>query len=495
MIKSFYLGVLLSTGLLLSFFAKSPIEKLPKKKVLAHWSQIIGNTQDVKDKLPLQIVGRFVINNKEHCKNFILEAVSVEESSKPIVPTSRNLEGNDSNFKIKLCQFEMDSNWKQARLLKKEGTTVLATFPGPYSVGRQHRDSLQIVGIGDTGCRKKNCDGEKNKSFRQVVKDIIEKTPNADFAVHVGDYRYYKGDDFLDAWAEWELEFFEPAQPLLSKMPMIFTRGNHEQCRGGKKPKPDQYGQRWYQFFEPTTSATIQSCKAETASIGEPWYVDVAVKNTSDGKLGKQQRLVMIDNSPDQTHYEDAYYQQEILPTMTKNFKKAIGWSDGYATWWVMHKPLWYYPKKGKDEKPNKNKETKLSLFKALADMNRLEQGICDNEPCNIDAILSGHLHMYQFVDFPKRHWPNQYVLGHGGVDMKVKPNKNGVLENKSLGFVIPTAQTGQPEVGPYHADIELIYKKSGFLVWTFASPKSGNSTDWSAINCLEGEANCRQIK
>ena len=160
-----------------------------------------------------------------------------------------------------------------------------------------------------------------------------------------------------------------------------------------------------------------------------------------------------------------------------------------------MHKPLWYYPKKGREEKPNKNKETKRSLFKALVEMNRLEQGICAAEPCNIDAILSGHLHMYQFVEFPKGHWPDQYVLGHGGVDMKIRPKKAGIIENKTLGYVIPTSQTGKPEQGPYQADIELIYKKSGFLVWTYTQPTAGNASGWSAINCLEGDGNCRQIK
>lgn len=84
--------------------------------------------------------------------------------------------------------------------------------------------------------------------------------------------------------------------------------------------------------------------------------------------------------------------------------------------------------------------------------------------------------------------------LFYGGVDMKIKPDKKGVLENKSLGFVIPTSQTGQPEVGPYHADIELIYKKSGFLVWTYAKPTERNPSGWSAINCLEGERKCRTI-
>jgi len=322
-----------------------------------------------------------VINEEQECQDFIVEPIAVGESSRPIMPTSRNFAGKDPNFKIKLCQFEMGSNWKQARLLKKKDTTLLVTFPGPYPVGRQHKDSLQIVGIGDTGCRKKNCEGKRNLSFKGVIKNIIKKTPHPDFAVHVGDYRYFEGKDFNDAWYEWELEFFGPAQPLFDRTPVIFTRGNHEQCKGKDKvkdkPKPDQYGQRWYQFFEPTTAAEIHSCQPETASIGEPWYVDVAVKNTSNGELGKQQRLVMIDNSSDETHYQATYYENTILPTMKEYFKKAIEWSDGQATWWVMHKPLWYYPKKGREEKPNKNKETKRSLFKALVEMNRLEQGIC----------------------------------------------------------------------------------------------------------------------
>lgn len=78
---------------------------------------------------------------------------------------------------------------------------------------------------------------------------------------------------------------------------------------------------------------------------------------------------------------------------------------------------------------------------------------------------------------------------------MKIRPKKAGIIENKTLGFVIPTSQTGKPEQGPYQADIELIYKKSGFLIWTYAQPTAGNASGWSAINCLEGDGNCRQIK
>lgn len=500
MIKTLYLGLIILGSLLLtSFNVKDSNNPYKNKEILAHWSQIIGNSNDGKDKLALKIVARFVINDTQHCKDFIIEPEAANESAKPIIPTSRNFAETEADFKVKLCQFEMGSNWKSAKLFKTGKTINLATFPGPYQVGRRHQDSLQIVGIGDTGCRRKNCEGKKNEAFRKVIKDIIEKTPNPDFAVHVGDYRYYEGKDFNDAWEEWVLEFFGPAQPLLNTTPIVFTRGNHEQCKGKDKvkdkPKPDQYGKRWYQFFEPTTAAEIHSCLPETASIGEPWYFDVAVKKTTDGQLGKQHRLVMIDNSSDETHYNKTYYTEKILPTMTKNFKQALAWSDGHATWWMMHKPLWYYPKKGKEEKANKNKETKLALFKALTDMNRLEKGICDTEPCNIDAILSGHLHMYQFVEFPKAHWPDQYVLGHGGVDMKIKPKKNGVLEKKTLGFVIPKSQTGKPELGPYEADIELIYKKSGFLVWTYTKSTEQNPSGWSAINCLEGEQNCRTIK
>ena len=493
------ISIIMGSLLWISFIDSQPVNKQTTATILAYWSQIIGNgTEHAKDKLPVKMVGRFVINDGADCSEFIIEPIAVDESVQPIIPTPRNFTEKDANFKIKLCQFEMGSNWKQAKL-KKEGTTIMATFPGPYNVGRRHKDRLQIVGIGDTGCRDLDCAGQSNKNFTQVIKNLVKKTPNPDFGVHVGDYRYLKGVDFSDAWDEWYLEFFQPAQPLLNTTPMIFVRGNHEQCVGNKAQKPDQYGRRWYQFFEPTVATKIHSCDATTASINDPWYVDVAIKNTSDGQLGEQHRLVVIDNSSDETHYGKRTFKEKIIPEMAKNFEQAIGWSDEAASvWWVMHKPLWYKPKGKEKPKKNqiikKNRETKLALFNnVLQKLNRLDKGICKTEPCNIKAILSGHLHMYQYVDFTNDDWPDQYVLGHGGVDMNKNKKKEKNKKNKK--FKLTKDQAGGRDLPAYDVDINLIYEKSGFLVWTQTKAKSTTSTSWSAINCLDGETDCRRIK
>lgn len=84
----------------------------------------------------------------------------------------------------------MFADWESAVLIKNGNSTSLDTFPGPYEIGRKHKDEIVAIGFGDTGTRVDSIKNGKNVCFTKVVADMLKSVSNPDFAVHVGDFRY-----------------------------------------------------------------------------------------------------------------------------------------------------------------------------------------------------------------------------------------------------------------------------------------------------------------
>lgn len=438
--------------------------------VLAHWSQIVGNSSSTQDVLPLQLMARFIVEGSgQSCSAFALTPSSyLATPTPPTAATTRSVTPADTAFAITVCQFEMYADWMHADLTAQGQTQVLATFPGPYTIGRKNKDQLVAFGIGDTGCRASDCDAYQgvNVAFKHVVEAMVNEKVAPDFAVHVGDYRYYHETTAPDAWYKWYMEFFRPAQPLLDTTPIALIRGNHEECDGNEGY---WYGTRWYQFFEPTTSAQVTSCPAGTARLDPPWAFDVGVK-TDSNTVHWPQRLVMVDNSPDRWNYTNF---DSVVTHMGTNFQTALTLSAGHDTWWLMHKPLWSYPNR------YASTGTQNALLEALGDTQNISQTLCPNATCNPQAVMAGHVHMYQQVDFHDLDWPIQYILGHGGVRPLTGSNKT----NASYPFATPDGQH------TFTGTINLIYGQNGFLKWTRSLNSLHTPSGWLAENCLLGQS------
>lgn len=453
---------------------KGPITVATKPmKVLANWSQIVGNSISLKDTFPLQLMARFIVEGDNvDCQQFYLTPKATTGTpTKATAATTRSLP-SDTAFSITVCQFEMFADWMEATLFQKNQSTALATFPGPYQVGRQHKDAIQAVGIGDTGCRASDCDadGGVNTKFKNVIQDVLKSTTNPDFVLHVGDFRYYNENSHPDSWHKWYMEFFRPAQPLLDLTPMAFIRGNHEECQGYEGY---WYGERWYQFFEPTTSSIVASCVGNTASLGAPWFFDVAAKNTSSTKASWPHRIVMIDNSPDKKNFAPQYFDS-VLEEMATNFKTALQYSQGRDSWWVMHQPLWNFPNK------YSSKPSQQALLRALGDTTNMVNGLCDGTLCNPLAIMSGHAHMYQLVDFHKKNWPIQYVLGHGGVH-----TLNSGTDSSKTPYDFDAPKPYDRTIGPFKGWVSKIYHQNGFLIWNRNQNSAQFPSGWKTQNCM----------
>jgi hypothetical protein len=102
----------------------------------------------------------------------------------------------------------------------------------------------RILVLGDTGCRIKggtvqDCNDPAKWPFPHIAAVAAKLRP--DLVIHVGDYLYRetacptdnagcKGSPSGDDWPAWAADFFTPAAPLLAASPIVFVRGNHEEC-------------------------------------------------------------------------------------------------------------------------------------------------------------------------------------------------------------------------------------------------------------------------
>ena len=277
------------------------------------------------------------------------------------------------------------------------------------------------IGLGDTGCRASDCqaDNQKNTRFANVIQEVLAQAPTPDFVVHVGDYRYYNENLETDAWWKWNIEFFRPAQPLLDVAPIALSRGNHEECDG---EEGYWYGERWYQFFEATTSDAVTPCPSGGLALNPTWSFDVALKTMATSAT-LPHRVVMIGNSPDPKNFGCQHYSPTsssceqfhgVVEKMAEHFSLAIEQSAAFAAnysdssvWWAMHKPLWNYPNKY----ASGGTEDAMAMALGNAPNQKISKTLCPRGKCLPSAIMAGHAHMYQRSVFDPVTWPPQYVL------------------------------------------------------------------------------------
>ncbi len=234
----------------------------------------------------------------------------------------------------------------------------------------------KILLIGDTGCRVKYvlmqaCNDPKAWPFHQIAQSAAAMGP--DLVVHLGDYHYREtvcapfnkgcaGSPSGDNWATWRAEFFEPAGDLLTRAPFVFVRGNHELCA--------RAGAGWTRFIDPYPFAPDQGCRSKEP----PYLVDL------DGVA-----LLAMDVSDADENTPDAeaaaFYKTQFVAAEAVKGPVFI----------AMHKPIWIYG---------------ANQTLALAARNVI--------PANVQAILSGHRHVFEVVSY-ESDLPAQIVAGNGG--------------------------------------------------------------------------------
>ncbi|WEF31631.1 metallophosphoesterase family protein [Pseudoduganella chitinolytica] len=313
-------------------------------------------------------------------------------------------------------------------------------------------EARRIVVIGDTGCRLKKadnafqaCNDPEQAPFGTVAAAAAAWGP--DLVVHVGDYHYREnpcpdgnagcaGSPWGYGWDTWRADFFQPAAPLLRAAPWIVVRGNHESCVRG--------GQGWWRFLDPRPLVPARDCNVAA---------DDAVGDYSDPyavPLAPDTQLLVVDTAattwrglkPGNTGYEryrDAYPKVAALAARTPYNLLAN-----------------HHPILGFGADLDKNGQRYLQLGdKGLQD----SFGAVDPLllPANVQALLSGHVHLWEQVSFSSPH-PSQFVAGFSGTaeatvplpddPMAVQPAPGAVIDAFSSwvgGFGFMTMERDGP--------------------------------------------------
>ena len=298
----------------------------------------------------------------------------------------------------------------------------------------------KILIIGDTGCRMKSSGGENNYQacndpeqwpFKAIAEIAAAQAP--DLVIHVGDYHYREtacpagnagcqGSPYGFSWSSWEPDFFAPGQELLAAAPWILLRGDHETC--------DRGGQGWWRLLDPLPPQAKQDCNDpaddDTGNYSEPYAVPFA-----DDMLFIVFDSAVVGNKaldPNETQYQKYAAQ----------FAKAFALSAARPhAFFMNHQPILGY---NSDLTPTARpgNEALQSILKAIVPDVLF--------PPNVEAVLSGHVHMLQIVSFATPQ-PPIFIAGNGGTklvpDFTKFPADNTPLPGAVVASLLSTATFG----------------------------------------------------
>ena len=267
----------------------------------------------------------------------------------------------------------------------------------------------RILVLGDTGCRIKGsalqaCNDPKQWPFPVLAAAAARLKP--DLIVHLGDYLYREnacpagdagcaGTPFGDNWPTWNADFFAPAAPLLSVAPVVFVRGNHEDCQ--------RAGFGWIRMLAPNAFDSAAPCADHIAPYAVP--------------LGGFGLIVMDDaNAPDTSVDASAVpaYQSEIgaLSSLTE------------PVWLLTHRPIW-----GAVSGPLGIPAGGNATLIAALDRRPF--------PSAVKLMLAGHIHTFEAINYDAKA-PPQIVAGNGGDNLDQTPaDLRGTIFQGSSGVSV----------------------------------------------------------
>ena len=259
-----------------------------------------------------------------------------------------------------------------------------------------------IVVFGDTGCRMKggeqqNCGDLANWPFARIARSIAHVHP--DVAIHVGDYYYRENNcapgiqGCINYWGDtsmsWVADWFVPAAPIFARVPLLLSRGNHEDCKRG--------GAGWYRYLEPSAAT----------ACADPVPVD---EGTMPYAVAFDRlRVVMLDSASDASDTpadpaRTAYYQRAL------DAAAALG--GGGEGWIVTHRPPY----------ANANMTAVLKAKPA--------------EFAPFTLVLAGHVHDFATANLTG--FPPLIVNGEGGDDLDEAGTVGEFINGNGYAFASP---------------------------------------------------------
>ena len=248
-----------------------------------------------------------------------------------------------------------------------------------------------ILVLGDTGCRIQGetaqaCNDPRAWPFAGLSAAAVALKP--DLILHLGDYLYREsscpkgnagcaGSPHGDNWQSWNADLFAPAAPLLAAAPIIFVRGNHEDC--------DRAGAGYLRLLGP--DSWNGACN--------PHLLPYEVK--LDGTA-----IAVLDDSA----APDTSIDQAGLPAYADDLA-ALGKFG--PVWLALHRPIW-----GLISGPLNIPIGGNATMIAAAGSSLI--------PKDVALMLSGHIHTFEAINYDHG-VPPQIVAGHGGDNLDATPS------------------------------------------------------------------------
>ena len=291
------------------------------------------------------------------------------------------------------------------------GARAVRASVGGHTLALPKPDPRRIVVIGDSGCRLKRadsifqaCNDRDAWPFADVTAAAAAMHP--DLVVHVGDYHYREtacpagnagcmGSPWGYGWDAWNADFFAPAKKLLEAAPWIVVRGNHESC--------NRAGQGWWRLLDPRPIVADRDCNDPandaTGDFSEPYAVPIAA----------DMQLIVFDSSRVGLAALDP--ADPMYRTYTAQFARVLSLARrraGLHTLFVDHHPILGFAP-NPTTRPTGVYPGNGSLQSVLRPLNGESLF-----PREIDALLSGHVHLFEAVSYATAQ-PAQMIAGNGG--------------------------------------------------------------------------------
>lgn len=272
----------------------------------------------------------------------------------------------------------------------------------------------RIAVIGDTGCRVQDgmtpqaCNDPAAWPFpglasavseligwitgrpqQRYLSDLASSVAalDPDLIIHVGDYLYRydpcpEGDAGCAGspsgfnWETIAADYFAPAAPMFAKAPLALTRGNHESCSTA--------GEVWSRFLDPLPYDPTCSNYSEVYAI----------------EVGGLTLLMLDSSNAMDTVMESqvALYRQQFA---------RLHELAGPRSFLVTHRPLWGVA----------NSAPKGSPEQLMVENVTLQASSGNELPSSVEAVLSGHVHVYQLLGFDPPRAP-QMIVGNSGTSL-----------------------------------------------------------------------------
>jgi hypothetical protein len=313
----------------------------------------------------------------------------------PLRPTkSVAAEAKPSAFPVLVCERPLPAGAARASV-------------GGHTLPLLRHDAQRIVVVGDTGCVVQNaevqaCNDAAAWPFARLAAAAAAKKP--DLVIHVGDYHYREsacpdgnrqciGSPWGYGWDAWAADFFAPARDLLAAAPWVFVRGNHESC--------NRAGQGWWRFLDPRPLVNGRDCIDASNDLRGDYSDPYVVPLSADTQL------IVFDSS--RVGIAPLRADNPMYAIYSVQFRRAMELARGAAhNFFVDHHPIL-----GLATDTTKRPAGVYPGNAALQSVLAASNGPLLFPP-GIDALLSGHNHLFEAVSFATGQ-PPQFISGNGG--------------------------------------------------------------------------------